>query len=110
MGRRALSGARATRCLKGVGFNYDFADAEGPARPLRSEELPLLKAGDLLVTTGMDGIFPAGFWVATVSKVDVLREGACAYEIEANAPRRAISTISQCVTVLPPVHFEPLNE
>ncbi len=94
--------------LKGVGFNYDFADAEGPARQLRSEELPLLKVGDLLVTTGMDGIFPAGFWVATVSTVHVLREGACAYEIEANATAGNLDDLTH-VTVLPPVHVESLE-
>ncbi len=54
--------------LTGTGFNYDFADGEGPARDLRSgkpldehsEEvaMPIIKAGDLLVTTGMDGVFP----------------------------------------------------
>ena len=54
--------------LKGTGFNYDFADGEGPARDLRTGKpidnankepsIPILKAGDLLVTTGMDGVFP----------------------------------------------------
>lgn len=79
--------------LKGVGFNYDFSDIEGPARDLRSGEpfdfsrkgefLPLLRPGDLLVTTGLDGIFPAGFRVAVVSSVNLLKEGASSYEIEA---------------------------
>ena len=94
--------------LKGVGFNYDFADAEGPARALRSEELPLLKVGDLLITTGMDGIFPAGFWVATVSNVHLLKEGACSYEIEAKATAGNLDNLTH-VTVLPPVHSEFLK-
>lgn len=57
--------------LEGIGFNYDFADEEGPARDLRSGEphddskggapIPIIKVNDLLVTTGMDGVFPPGF-------------------------------------------------
>lgn len=78
--------------LKGIGFNYDFSDEEGPARDLRSgepyatrkgEKLQLLRTGDLLVTTGMDGIFPPGFRVAIVSSVQTLKEGASSYEIQA---------------------------
>jgi cell shape-determining protein MreC len=64
--------------------------------------------GDLLVTTGMDGIFPAGFWVATVTNVGLLREGACAYEIEAKATAGNLDDLTH-VTVLPPVHSEPLD-
>lgn len=79
--------------LKGIGFNYNFPDAEGAARDLRSgdsyhhlqkqESVPLLLPGDLLVTTGLDGVFPPGLRVATVSHVQTLREGASSYEIEA---------------------------
>lgn len=81
--------------LKGRGFNYDFADEEGPDRDLRSgvvyekgSELPavaLLQVGDLLITTGLDGIFPAGLHVAAVSKVYTLQEGQCSYNLEAIA-------------------------
>jgi rod shape-determining protein MreC len=79
--------------LKGVGFNYDFADKEGPERDLRSgrpydvsykaEFVPLLRTGDLLVSTGLDGVFPPGFRVASVFSVQTLKEGASSYEIEA---------------------------
>ncbi len=80
-----------SQVLKGIGFNYDFPDAEGPARDLRSgepygakeEPVQLLRPGDLLVTTGLDGVFPPGFRVATVSFVETLKEGASSYEIEA---------------------------
>ena len=53
--------------LFGQGFNYDFPDEKGPARDLRSgqpiavhggDPIPILKENDLLVTTGMDGVFP----------------------------------------------------
>lgn len=81
------------KVLKGVGFNYDYADQEGPARNLRSgipldgqsPAYPLIKLGDLLVTTGNDGIFPADLHVAMVTKILPLKEGGCAYELEASA-------------------------
>ena len=81
--------------LKGTGFNYDFSDKEGPARDLRSgltykkdsrlSSVALLNIGDLLITTGLDGIFPAGLHVGVVSKVDILQEGQCFYHLEAMA-------------------------
>ncbi len=91
--------------LRGVGFNYDFADSEGPARSLktaREGEVPLLKEGDLLVTTGMDGIFPAGLKVAIVTEVEPLREGSCSYDIEAKSILSNLEGLN-FVTVLPPV-------
>ncbi|HSX04293.1 MAG TPA: rod shape-determining protein MreC [Rhabdochlamydiaceae bacterium] len=101
--------------LKGVGFNYDFADEEGPARDLRTGHpidsllttLPayLLKIGDLLVTTGMDGIFPRDFKVAVVTKILPLREGGCSYEIEAQSIVENIQEIKE-VFILPPIAIE----
>lgn len=72
-----------SQVLKGVGFNYDFADVEGSARDLRTGDI--LKEGDLLVTSGLDGVFPPGLRVGMVSKVERLREGATSYELEARA-------------------------
>lgn len=77
--------------LQGVGFNYDFEDEEGPGRDLRTgkplhgtgQEIALIQKGDILVTTGMDGIFPPGLKVGQVSRVYPLREGASAYELDA---------------------------
>lgn len=104
--------------LHGVGFNYDFADEEGPARNLRTGEpssslgtpvkegdrLELVKEGDLLVTTGMDGVFPAGLHVAQVVAVHPLREGACVFDLEAKALVSHLDDLS-FVTVLPPVEL-----
>jgi hypothetical protein len=100
-----------SQVLKGIGFNYDFADEEGPARDLRSgepydqqgkqEHLALLREGDMLVTTGLDGIFPAGYRVAMVSKVQTLKEGASSYEIEAVAAAGNLDEISHVVVLLP---------
>lgn len=101
--------------LKGIGFNYDYADIEGPARDLK-EGRPLskgydflsqaiIKNGDLLVTTGLDGVFPSGLKVATVTKVKDLEEGAYAYEIEASPTARDLTNLSM-VFVMPPKDFE----
>ncbi len=98
--------------LKGVGFNYDFPDDEGPARDLRTGEVisnpkskkhfSLLKEGDLLVTSGLDGVFPAGLEVAFVCKVHRLKEGASSYEIEAQAISENFNELNS-VFVLPPL-------
>ncbi len=81
-----------SQVLKGIGFNYDYADSEGPSRNLQTgafnkntslETTPILQKGDLLVTTGMDGVFPSGLNVAIVTKVHSLKEGAYCYDIEA---------------------------
>lgn len=75
-----------SQTLKGIGFNYEFADREGPALELHKKSTEaLLKVGDLLVTSGLDGIFPRGLRVATVSKIFSLKEGAHSYEIEAKS-------------------------
>lgn len=102
--------------LKGTGFNYDFADGEGPARDLRTgnlssldpaeSALPIVKAGDLLVTTGMDGVFPAGLMVAEVTKVHPLKEGDYFYELEALPIAGNFDDLS-LVFVIPPVSYDP---
>ncbi len=79
--------------LKGVGFNSDFSDDLSPSRDLRTGvesnkksggvPVPIICKGDLLVTTGMDGVFPKGFHVATVTHVYPLKEGDYYYEIDA---------------------------
>lgn len=96
--------------LKGRGFNYDYEDAEGPARDLRKgtprsgdlPALPLLKVGDLLVTSGMDGFFPAGLEVAIITKAYDLKPGAYAYDLEAKPVVENFSDLHS-VFVLPPL-------
>ncbi len=88
--------------LKGVGFNCDFKDEEGPVRDLRSD---ILHDGDLLVTSGLDGIFPAGLKVAIVTKVELLRPGAYAYELEATSTAGDLADLAS-VYVLPPVSVD----
>lgn len=101
--------------LKGIGFNYDFPDAEGPARDLKTgkplngtendKAIPILLVKDLLVTTGMDGVFPAGFYVAEVTKIDTLKEGDYFYELEAKPTAGDLQELTT-VFVIPPVKRE----
>lgn len=78
--------------LRGVGFNYDFEDELGTRRDLRTgqrsiqdQKILLIKPGDLLETSGLDGVFPRGLRVATVASVAPLEEGAISYRILASA-------------------------
>ena len=101
-----------SQVLKGIGFNYDFPDEEGASRDLRSgssydmthkgQASPLLRPGDLLMTTGLDGVFPPGFRIALISAVQPLKEGASSYEIEAISTAGNLEELTH-VFVLPPV-------
>lgn len=99
--------------LKGTGFNYEFSDEEGESRDLRSgksslhpneKAVPILKVNDILVTTGMDGIFPPGFQVAIVTEIKPLNEGDYFYELEARPVAGPLEELS-LVFVLPPINF-----
>jgi len=90
--------------LKGTGFNYDFPDEEGGSRDLRqgrlvgqpqAETLSILQINDILVTTGMDGVFPPDFQVAIVTRVEPLKEGDYFYDLEAEpiAPLRELTLV-----------------
>lgn len=102
--------------LKGTGFNYDFADGEGPARDLLSGQPldadgeilaePIVKAGDVLVTTGMDGVFPPGLSVAEVVNVHPLQEGDYYYELDARPMVGNFDDVS-LVFVIPPIGYDP---
>jgi rod shape-determining protein MreC len=102
--------------LKGTGFNYDFDDETGCARDLLtgslchdgSEPLPLLKVDDLLVTTGMDGVFPKGLWVAKVTRVYPIKEGGYTYEIEAEPTAGSFDEL-ETVFIIPPLGYEELK-
>lgn len=102
------------RLLQGIGFNYDFADDEGPALDLRSgrpvgdsqaSPVALVQVGDTLITTGMDGLFPAGLDVAEVTSLKPLREGDYFFQLEADVAAGDLDALS-LVTVLPPVGFQ----
>jgi len=104
--------------LKGIGFNYDFADEEGENRDLRNGKsiqnaqagtVSILKLNDILVTTGMDGIFPPGFQVAIVTRIGLLKEGDYFYDLEAKPIAGPLEKLS-LVFVLPPLTEEIITE
>lgn len=89
--------------LKGIGFNYEYADREGAGKQIHQARVEaILKVGDLIVTSGLDGIFPAGLYVATVSKISPLKEGGFAYDIEAKSTAGNLDEIS-VVSICPPL-------
>lgn len=96
--------------LSGVGFHYDFADEEGPARDLRTGQptghpdspfMPLLAVGDRLVTTGMDGLFPKGLDVAEVTSISPLQEGDYFYDLEAKSLAKSLDALNFVFVLLP---------
>jgi rod shape-determining protein MreC len=101
--------------LSGVGFNYDFEDEEGPPRDLRNgqrtiqdQKILLIKPGDELETSGLDGIFPRGLRVATVATVFPLEEGAISYRILAKIESSEFPNFDH-LTVLPTQPQDPLH-
>lgn len=82
--------------LEGIGFNFDFPDSQG------SKKAPLLKEGDLLVTTGLDGVFPSGLPVGTVLKLHPQQAGDPAFAIDV---RPIIANLNdlQTLFILPPI-------
>lgn len=83
--------------LKGIGFNFDYADEEGSG----PAGIPIIKEGDLLVTSGLDGVFPPDLVVARVSKIFPFKPGGYAYEIEAR-PAAAHLNDLDALFILPP--------
>lgn len=110
-GSKRTEWRRRGTLLEGEGFNYDFEDSYGPGRDLRSgasldpevavDPVPLIMVGDLLVTSGMDGLFPEGLKVAEVTRIHVLREGDYYYDLEALPACKNLEEI-KFVFVLPP--------
>ncbi len=99
---------RPGRWLEGIGFNYEFEDQEGKARDLRSggifaekDSEPIVQPGDLLVTTGMDGVFPAGLLVGYVKTIKPLKEGDVSYKLTAE-PCARLEDTDGLLFVLPP--------
>ncbi|MDE3055178.1 MAG: hypothetical protein KGI80_00560 [Verrucomicrobiota bacterium] len=83
--------------LKGVGFNYSYADSFGAAQDLESV---IIQEGDHLITSGFDGLFPFGLSVATVTKIDPRLEGNFSYSLSAIPTAPALNDM-HWVSVLP---------
>lgn len=111
LAKGVISGAgspewRSKSSLKGVGFNYDFPDSKGGAQDLVNPTTALIQVHDILVTTGMDGVFPPGLPVAEVTRITHLKEGAFCYDLEAQ-PITSLDEISY-LYIIPPTGF-PLD-
>ena len=92
--------------LVGMGFNYDFADKQGASKRINlMQPHSLLQEGDLLVTTGMDGVFPPDLFVAFVTKIYPLKEGDVSYQLEARPYISNMDRLKSC-TIIPPIEFD----
>lgn len=85
--------------LHGSGFQYEFPDADGEFSAIQEE---LIRTGDLLVTSGLDGIFPSGLMVASVSKIEPMNQERYYYSIEAKPCAPTMNEL-QYLFVLPPI-------
>jgi cell shape-determining protein MreC len=85
--------------LKGIGFNCNFEDMDSPARDLKAG---ILRENDLLITSGLDGIFPPGLQVGRVINIKPLRPGGFSYDLEATPSAGDLADLT-FVYVLPPV-------
>lgn len=83
--------------LKGIGFNFDYPDEEGAC----PKDLPILKKGDLLVTSGLDGVFPPDLQVGIVTCITSPKPGGYAYEVEVHPVASHLREI-ETVFILPP--------
>ncbi len=99
--------------LLGRGFNCESGDEKGVQRDLITGksldaleiEIPILKRGDLLITTGLDGVFPEGLQVARVTEVEDLAEGSFAYSLRARPIVPHLNDL-QYVEVILPVEYK----
>ena len=79
--------------LQGIGFHCDAMDpGEGQAFSL--------KEGDLLVTSGLDGVFPPDLLVGKVTKIHAMRPGGYAFDLEARPAAVHLNDL-QSVFILP---------
>ena len=85
--------------LKGIGFNYTYADHASSHQDL---SLTQLRPGDLLATSGLDGVFPTGIPVAIITKVFDLKKGSYFYELEAKPTAGDLQDL-HTLFVLPPL-------
>lgn len=100
------------KILFGRGFNASFEDDLSLARELVSgkpikngETSPIILPDDLLVTTGLDGVFPEGLFTARVLTVDPLQEGAYFYSIKATPITCKLDQINY-VEIIEPLGYE----
>ncbi|MBU6446145.1 MAG: hypothetical protein KGQ49_01955, partial [Verrucomicrobia bacterium] len=82
--------------LEGIGFHFDGSEA------FSHKTAPILSEGDLLVTTGLDGVFPPGLPVGTVVHIDPQPPSSPAYSIEVRPLVTCLNDL-QNLFILPPL-------
>jgi cell shape-determining protein MreC len=85
--------------LEGEGFNYAWPDSYNNSL---DASIPLVKKGDILVTSGLDGLFPAGLRVACVISLQAQDPAFSIYKLKALPLIASIDSL-QYVWVLPPL-------
>lgn len=88
--------------LKGVGFNLDFSDHRSAPKDLHAS---IIKKNDLLITSGLDGLFPEGIPVAIVTYVQPLEEGDTHYTIQARPVATELQDLHE-VDILPSLEID----
>lgn len=84
--------------LTGLGFHYDYPKGTKSLSAMQS--VRLIEEGDLLVTSGLDGVFPKNLFVATVTRVLPNRASDISYQIEASPSGLHLQDLER-VTILP---------
>lgn len=87
--------------LQGRGFKTHFNHETEQA----DSKMPLIQNEDLLVTTGLDGVFPEGIMVARVKQVDPLKDSSYYYTLIAEPIEKSFNYL-KIVEVIPPVEFQ----
>lgn len=82
--------------LRGIGFHFDDPDGSSA-----DANVPTLKEGDLLVTSGLDGVFPPDLPVGVVFRIDPQQSGSFAYEMDVRPIASNLNDL-QTVFILPP--------
>ena len=70
--------------------------------PSDTYQIYLIAVGDILISSGLDGVFPGGLPIAVVTAVAPLEEGAFSYTINARLLAGDLDEIDH-VRVLPPL-------
>lgn len=100
LNKSALTTARGYLC----GFKYEKGKAQFQGEGFQGEKEDL-QVGDLLVTSGLDGIFPEGLFVARITALMPTEPGFLSHRLRA-APSYPYDHLP-ALFVLPPVSEEP---
>lgn len=99
VGKCPSSGLQKMGLLQGIGFNYSWPD-EFFKTDKQGLKPSLVREGDLLITSGLDGRFPAGLRVAFVTSIQTNDPAKLVYQLQARPLMGSMQDL-QWVWVLP---------